>query len=211
MKWPDFLRAISGSEGLTLVGPLYEKSHELVEPTIYVDGGARFRVSDARAEIPSVAIGDGDSGAIALDELLSSEKDYSDLAFALRGVPDSVSRVSLLGFLGGRRDHELCNLGEVHAFLSRRPHFTQVEIIGDGTRMVAFCKGRVHLNIHGMFSVFVFEATALKILGACKYPLARDRVIQPLSSVGLSNEGSGLIEIESGSPAFVILPASQGM
>lgn len=207
MKWPAFLSLIKDSGHVTLVGPLYNQKHTAVTPTIYVDGGGIF-ADPAAVDNPVVFVGDGDSGTeVELDEKLPVEKDYSDLAFVLSALPQSITRVDMLGFMGGRRDHDLCNMGEVHAFLQARAHFTCVEMSGRESRVIGFCKGRVNLDIQGIFSVFVLESAAVKISGECKYPLSRERVLSPLSSVGLSNEGFGAVEIESGSPAFVILPA----
>lgn len=206
MKWAEFLESIAGQERVTLVGPLYNTKHVPLAPTIYVDGGAAF-ASQETVDNPVVSVGDGDSGLdVVLDEMLPAEKDYSDLAFVLRGLPQSVIRVEMLGFHGGRRDHDLCNLGEVHSFLASRSHYTTVELSDADSRTIGFCKGRVSLNIQGLFSVFVLEPAAVKISGACKYQLSRERTLSSLSSVGLSNEGSGAVEIECGPPAFVVIP-----
>ncbi len=210
MKWAEFLKILEAHDRVTLVGPLQDRIHEPTCPTIYVDGGGRFASPSAKSKSvdnPVVFVGDGDSGPeVALDEVLPADKDFSDLAFALRALPQSVIRVEMLGFLGGRRDHELCNFGEVHAFLSGRSHFTVVEMIGEDSLVIGFCKGRVEREIHGDFSVFVLQPTAPRIWGACQYPLNRERTLEPLSSAGLSNLGSGRVEIESGSPAFVLVP-----
>ena len=204
MKWAEFLSLIKNNGHVTLVGPLYNQKHIPVTPTIYVDGGGIF-ASPTSVDNPVVFVGDGDSGAdVELDEKLPVEKDYSDLAFVLRALPQTIDRVDMLGFLGGRRDHDLCNMGEVHAFLHARAHFTSVEMTGPDTRVIGFCKGRVTLDIQGIFSVFVLETAAVKISGECKYSLSRERVLLPLSSAGLSNEGFGAVEIESGPPAFII-------
>ena len=206
MKWLEFLQLIKEAEQVTLVGPLYNEIHVPTAPTIYIDGGGKFAPT-LPVDNPVVFVGDGDSGTdVELDEKLPTEKNYSDLAFVLRALPPSIDRVDLLGFMGGRRDHELCNMGEVHAFLHSRLHFTRVEMAGPKERVVGFSKGRVNLEIHGLFSVVVLESAAVKISGECKYPLSRDHMLTPLSSVGLSNEGGGTVEIESGPPAFVIIP-----
>jgi thiamine pyrophosphokinase len=207
MKWADFLTSIKDAGRVTMVGPLHQQQHHPIAPTVYVDGGGVFAASGP-VENPVVFVGDGDSGAdVELDELLPAEKDYSDLAFVLRGLPQSVDHVDMLGFMGGRRDHDLCNMGEVHSFLHSRSHFTQVQLTGPDTRVIGFCKGRMTIEIRGHFSVFVLETAAVRIAGACKYQLTREKPLSPLSSVGLSNVGSGLVEIESGSPAFIVLPS----
>src|SRR4051794_25182624 len=135
--WAEFLTAIASEEEVTLVGPLYHQRHTPLMPTVYVDGGTRFRNEGGWAAghgghsaFPTVSVGDGDSSGGSLDELLPSEKDYSDLAFVLRSLPASVNEVTLLGFLGGRRDHELANLGEVNEYLKARPRTCRVDLVG---------------------------------------------------------------------------------
>lgn len=205
MKWLEFLLLIKEAEHVTLVGPLYNAQHFPVTPTIYIDGGGKFAPT-LPVDNPVVFVGDGDSGTdVELDEKLPAEKNYSDLAYVLRALPEAIDQVDMLGFMGGRRDHDLCNMGEVHAFLHSRPHFTRVEMTGLEARVIGFCKGCLKLDIHGVFSVVVLESTALKISGKCKYPMSPERVLSPLSSVGLSNEGRGAIDVESNSPAFVII------
>jgi thiamine pyrophosphokinase len=203
MKWVEFLSQAAQSDSITLVGPLHNRPHVAEQMTIYIDGGVRFRSASA---FPAISVGDGDSAPTALDEVLPKEKSYSDLAFVLRSLPQSITRVDMHGFLGGRRDHELANYGEVQHFLGERAHFTRVAMWGKACEeVIAFCKGRIMLNHNGVFSVFVLETTSVKISGACKYPLNREPALALLSSHGLSNEGSGPVEIEAGRPVFVFL------
>lgn len=216
--WAEFLTKIQNEREVTLVGPLYRQRHIPLMPTIYVDGGAKYAAgsgwaahaaaSAAETEakpFPVISVGDGDSAAGRLDELLPPEKDYSDLAFALRSLPAPVTEVTLLGFLGGRRDHELAVIGEAAEFLRRRPGFARVDLVGNsGDRMTGFAHGKLEINIRGSFSVFVFEPSALEIGGACKYRLPAGSILQSMSSAGLSNEGYGLVEITSHSPCFVV-------
>lgn len=209
MTWPEFTTAIRSFDHVTVVGPLLTEPHLPTQPTIYVDGGMKWAPTPSIGAFPQISVGDGDScGEMTLDIVLPAEKDFSDLSFALRDLPQSITHVTLRGFLGARRDHELCNLGEVHAFLAARSHHTVVEIEGEHERLVGFCKGRISREIHGVFSVLVLQTAAVRIAGACKYPLNRDRPLEVLSSVGLSNEGSGLVEIESGPPAFLVITSN---
>lgn len=186
-------------------------------PTIYVDGGSDFRADGGWAasqlnplakkpSLPLISIGDGDSAAGKLDEVLPAHKDYSDLAFALRHLPQNIVAVEMLGFSGERRDHELANLGEVHAFLKTRADFCQVEIHSAGQSVFAFARGSLTIDIKGTFSVMVLEPAPVKIEGACEYKLAGDVVLQTASSHGLSNTGFGAITVSSDQPCFVFLP-----
>lgn len=191
-------------------------------PTIYVDGGSNFRndggwagalTADAplgKSSVPLISVGDGDSASGKLDEVLPAYKDYSDLAFVLRSLPPHIVAVEMLGFLGERRDHELANLGEVHAFLKTRTEFCRVEIHSVDQTVFAFARGTLTAEIHGTFSVMVLEPAAVKIDGACDYKLEGDVVLQVASSHGLSNEGSGEVAITSDQPCFVFLPRPMG-
>lgn len=185
-------------------------------PTIYVDGGSDYRADGGwaasqptsltgKSSIPLISIGDGDSTAGKLDELLPAYKDYSDLAFVLRNLPQNIVAVEMLGFLGERRDHELANLGEVHAFLKTRADFCQVEIHSTTQTVFGFARGTLEVDIAGIFSVMVLEPTSVKIEGACEYKLAGDVVLQVASSHGLSNVGFGAVAITSDQPCFVFL------
>lgn len=217
--WSDFLTAIQSENAVTLVGPLYHQRHTPLMPTIYVDGGSRYRaaggwVAAAHAEgqsaFPTISVGDGDSSAGSLDELLPAEKNYSDLSFVLRSLPASIKEVTLLGFLGARRDHELANLGEVADFLKMRSGFARVDLAGpSGDRVVAFAHAPLEISITGLFSVFVLEPANVQISGMCKYQLTPDITLSPLSSHGLSNMGYGKLEVSSNTPAFVLVNSSQ--
>jgi thiamine pyrophosphokinase len=186
-------------------------------PTIYVDGGSDFRADGGwaaaqltpakeKSSIPLISIGDGDSAAGKLDEVLPAHKDYSDLAFVLRSLPQNIVAIEMLGFLGERRDHELANLGEVHAFLKTRADFCRVEIHSAEQTVFAFARGTLTIDIAGTFSVMVLEPAAVRIEGACEYKLAGDVVLQVASSHGLSNVGHGAVEITSDQPCFLFLP-----
>jgi len=177
-------------------------------PTIYVDGGSDYRqpASSTESSLPLISVGDGDSTTGKLDEVLPAQKDYSDLAFVLRGLPQNILAVEMLGFLGGRRDHELANFGEVHAFLKTRTEFCRVEMHSADQSVIAFARGSLTIDIQGTFSVMVLEPSAVKIEGACDYPLSGDVTLPVASSHGLSNKGRGRVVITSDQPCFVFVP-----
>lgn len=190
-------------------------------PTIYVDGGSNFRNDGGwaaglakasapepvvKSSVPLISVGDGDSASGKLDEVLPAHKDYSDLAFVLRALPPHIVAIEMLGFLGERRDHELANLGEVHAFLKTRTEFCRVEIHSTDQTIFAFARGSLTADIHGIFSVMVFEPSAVRIEGACEFPLNGDVILQVASSHGLSNVGHGDVVLTSDQPCFVFLP-----
>ncbi len=201
MKLQDFMAHLENQTSVTLVGPLLGAAHRPAGPTIYVDGGANFRPAGP-LPFPAISLGDGDSGG-PLDETLPAEKDYSDLAFVLRELPRHVDRLNLFGFLGGRRDHELANLGEVHQFLRRRSQ-ARADFL-DGALAVIGFSGVLELDFRGVFSLMVFETTAVTLQGLCKYKLDGSVPLEPASSHGLSNEGAGPITVQSLKPAFIFL------
>lgn len=202
MRWQQFLTDIRKATIVTLVGPLYGKIHTPATPTVYVDAGAHFRAFDATNNYAEVSVGDGDSAETPLDEKLPEEKDYSDLAFVLRHLPKSVEHVDLLGFLGGSRDHEVINFGEIHHFLKGSTRFRSARF---DDLVVAFAGGKLSMEIHGRFSIVVFEKASVQITGSCTYPLADPTPIPELSSMGLSNMGFGTVFVDCTAPCFLFL------
>ncbi len=198
----DYFRAHADTASIQLVGPLAEAGLELSEPVIFVDGGARLRRG---AE--GIAVGDGDSFSGELDHLLDTAKDFSDLAFALSLVPEGFNEIELHGFLGGRRDHELLNLGECHHFLTRRTQSTRLRL--DNT-LEAFSAGHWRFHRQGLFSLVTFAPALVALSGDCRYPIPPGTTVQPVSSFGLSNEGHGEIRLEADGPVFIIRTAGEG-
>jgi thiamine pyrophosphokinase len=177
-------------------------AHTADRPTIYVDGGTKFRGRKVLEDFPTISVGDGDSGQANLDVRLPPDKDYSDLAFALRGLPETIREVQMLGFLGGRRDHELMVLGEVHHFLTGKGKFTMVRLDNE---VFAFSGGPLKMEVEGRFSLAVLEPAAVTVTGACRYQLKTPTPLRPLSSHGLSNEGNGMVTVTATSPCFLLL------
>jgi thiamine pyrophosphokinase len=203
MKWPEFLSNISNQAAV--VGPMLERARPVVMPTVFVDGGSDFlkeSLALSPREWPVISVGDGDSAAGALDERLPARKDYSDLAFVLRGLPASVTSLELFGFLGGRRDHELANFGEVHNFLAARAQAV-ANFHEDSSISVIGFTGRLEMEIDGVFSVLAFESADVNISGDCEYKY--DGPIEPVVSLGLSNAGHGRVALRAESPAFLFL------
>ena len=102
------------SKSINLIGPLYSSEFSFDGPTVYIDGGVNFKQDDT-----GFSLGDGDSSSARLDQTLNPMKSYSDLAYALQQISKyKFKELKLFGFLGGRKDHELINLLEVHRFLA---------------------------------------------------------------------------------------------
>ncbi|MGZ6480364.1 MAG: hypothetical protein ACXWQE_13730 [Bdellovibrionales bacterium] len=202
-NWNRFLEKLGDAKQVYVVGPMMGRPFKPTAPTIYVDGGAVYQQTiETDGNIPTVSVGDGDSTKLKLDVPLPIEKDYSDLAFVLHYLPETVRHVELLGFQGGRPDHELINYGEVNKFLRDKKVFTTVRF---EESIVAFSGGSLKLHIDGLFSVVVLEKAEVRIIGACKYPLNVPTKIDPASSLGLGNMGHGTVVFESTKPCFLFL------
>lgn len=180
------------------MGPLCQKPPRCSEPVIFVDGGTHFRQNKE-----GFSVGDGDSFSGPLDETLNPHKDYSDLAYVLASLPKHFHQLFLHGFLGGRRDHEWANFGEMQAFLGQRNQPTQVDL---GQGVYAYNAGQWQLNINEIFSLLCVETCKVTLTGACRYQLEHQTKLSPFSSHGLSNIGHGLIQLHTDKPVYVITP-----
>ncbi len=196
MEIHQYLKKFNRTGTVTLVGPLAEQPGRITEPVIYVDGGSRSRV-----EGTGLSVGDGDSFDGKIDILLNPEKNFSDLAFALEHIPQEYDAVVATGFLGGRRDHEMFNIGEAHHFLKSRANPTTIDFDGE---LTGYSMGNWAFHRNGLFSVAVVETTHVQMTGACRYPCAERTEFKPFSSLGLSNIGTGTICMMSEGPVFIL-------
>lgn len=181
---------------IQIVGPFFDESSKLQEPLIFVDAGVRFRIGAI-----GFSAGDGDSTSIPMDEELNPTKDFSDLSFVLKNLPQHFCDIQLLGFLGHRNDHQLMNWAEAHRVLKSRT--VQPTKIQFDQSVFAVSQGNWKLNIHGLFSLFSFEETELILNGACEYLVTAGQKFQPRSSQGLSNVGHGDIQMKVSEPIFI--------
>ena len=106
----------------TLVGPMGPKVPQnlLTHSLLCVDGGAHF------CSKMDIWVGDGDSykDSVKCDNIFQfpSQKSVSDFALALTLFETSGPIIlHCWGFLGGRMDHELLNLGAILNFLEKSP------------------------------------------------------------------------------------------
>lgn len=175
-------------------------------PALAVDGGARFH-----GEI-QVWVGDADSfqDEIQAEHIFRHkvEKDYSDLALALSlFVEPRHYKFHFWGFLGGRKDHELMNLGESMRFLEKNPESQILFYDETGKVQIHAVGAGIWKFTHvGQFSLGTLKKTSVKMTGSCQYQIRHREIIEPLSSFGLSNEGHGEIQIEADGAVFVIFP-----
>ncbi len=194
MTISEYLSRFAHASTINIAGPFNQKS-PLDEPAIFVDGGSAARLSDE-----GIAIGDGDSSERRMDVLLERDKGYSDLSFALESIPPAHTRVHLLGFLGGCRDHEYFNLGCAHRFLENRRSPSSIWF---DDLICGYSPGKWTFARSGTFSIAAIRDTWLTLGGDCAYPLRTRTRLGVLSSLGLSNIGTGTVLLENEGPVFV--------
>jgi len=207
----DGLRSIHNA---IFIGPLFSLPL-LLPPSetsfIFVDGGSHFFAEVERSYLKSfptfnfLKVGDQDSYKGELDVVLEKTKNFSDLAYAFSLLPKNIEYISLQGFLGGRKDHELFNLGEAHHFLASEKSHPNGSLFFENT-FKAFSSGTHKIDHQGLFSLFVLEKTSLQIIGDVMFPLPSPTPLKALSSHGLSNIGQGSFSIVSEKPFFLYFP-----
>ena len=192
----------------TFVGPMgpvlpSNMGHQAI---LAVDGGARF------CSHMDIWVGDGDSHFESINckniYQFPPKKSESDLTLALSFFHHSGPvLLHFWGFLGGRRDHEILNFGEVLNFLQMSPG-TEVIFYDHNKKVAMKCLGAGHwqLNYQGTFSLVTVKNTKIKLSGACLYPLEEETELNSLSSLGLSNEASGDFTLINQGPIMIFFP-----
>ena len=167
---------------------------------VAVDGGIEYALK------PVLWAGDGDSSPSGTPVAFKGSQDETDLRFCLNGVQKWAWReLHLFGFLGGRRDHELANFGEIHAELKSRANFTSATFYDDKLEAaVRFFRSGMHrVNISGVFSLLALEPAVADISGDCDYA-ASGAALPLLSGRGISNNGRGIVDITCTAPFMVV-------
>lgn len=187
------------------MGPMLPEKYSSL-PVMAVDGGAHW------TKKMSLWIGDGDSYDTIPPEVtifnLPPEKDSSDFSCALRLFDDESSYcIHLWGFSGGRKDHELFVWGEILSFLEAHPESKIILYGKDGRVETHFLgSGEWQFRHEGLFSLGCLRKIRVKLTGDVKYSLPEETWLLPLTSLGLSNEGSGEIRLENNGAAFIYYP-----
>lgn len=203
------------AETLIIVGPMkfpwrslktFLKSSEVI--LIFIDGGLthlnKFKEKTPHLLKRAISMGDGDSSKKAMT-IKKTNQNLSDLAFLLSKLSGKSrpSECLFVGFLGGRIDHQLFNLGELARYLKQFSKDNAPLIQLDDK--IVFVGAGVHFaNIHGTFSLAAFEANKIKMTGDCEYKASSWLSLPPLSSRGVSNIGFGGIKIETKKPLAII-------
>lgn len=175
-------------------------------PVLGVDGGAHHH-SDLK-----VWVGDADSydKVVKADHIYRYpvEKDQSDLALALSLFSEPRHyKFHFWGFLGGRKDHELFNLGEALSFLDKHTE-CQILFYDENGKISFHVLGTGHwkFSYKGIFSLGTLKKTMVRLRGDCLYPISKFQMLNPLSSLGLSNTGKGEMVLENDGPVFLYYP-----
>lgn len=200
---------------LIIVGPMAFPMSALksyiTEPDvrlIFIDGGLihadKFKKKTPHLYKKSTSIGDGDSSKMKMT-IKKKSQNTSDLAFLLSKLTgkSTPTRCLLVGFLGGRIDHELFNLGELALYLKQFSK-SNAPLIQLDNKIIFVGAGIHQAHIHGIFSLAAFETNMIKLTGECEYKASSWLEMPPLSSRGVSNIGYGEIFIETKKPLAII-------
>lgn len=197
--------SLAHSKEWTLIGPMGPEVPKrlLAHSRLCVDGGARF------CSKMDIWIGDGDSHGESVNcqniYQYPPQKSSSDFALALTFFKASHAVVlHCWGFLGGRKDHEMINLGEVLRFLEHSPG-SEVYFYQEDGKVAVKClgKGEWFINYQGTFSLACIKNVKIKLHGACRYQLEHETELEPLSSLGLSNFAEGEFKLINQGPVMM--------
>ncbi|MBI2520894.1 MAG: hypothetical protein HYV97_10770 [Bdellovibrio sp.] len=170
-------------------------------PVLFIDGGKHQQKNFA--DNPTFSIGDADSFHGDLDILLPKNKNISDLKAGLDLLSSAVKEIYFFGFCGGRKDHELINLGEIYQFLHRQQGPCQAFF---DKEFHAIQSGTYELSYKGIFSLLAFESTTVSLIGEVEFPLRTPTRLDAFSSLGLSNRADGTFTLSCNLPIFLLFP-----
>jgi len=199
----NLMPLLTGKSRFLFLGPLaiereyFEKVYKEVRPEVifFIDGGLIHKKKFLfNKKALSLSLGDGDSGACP-EVLLPPEKDFSDLAFGLLCLSRlKPTKVALLGFSGKedrRPDHLLQNLGEIFQFVQKK----KITVVMD--QFTFYPAGKSFFTYKGTFSLFSFSRTRIRMTGKIQYPVIEWKILEPFSSLGLSNRAGGKVQLEN--------------
>jgi len=160
--------------------------------------------------VPMVSFGDGDSSKSQMT-YPKLNQNQSDLAFFLSLMKKNkiYGLYHFQGFLGGRLDHELINLGEIIQFIDsiKTPKNNSLAIIEKKILCLPPGKHKIHLN--GIFSIISHVDSNLTLKGHCDFQILKPKILKSISSQGLSNKGFGKIEISTNQTVVIIAQKKQ--
>lgn len=189
------MRAVIVVNGEAASKTLIQNICDSADCIIAVDGGLAHL--DKAGITPHIIVGDMDSYSTSLRDLpsgvelhkLNSEKDMSDLEFALDiAFQKNVTHIVLLSALGNRVDHMLTNLNVLRGAAQRG---IEIVLQDDHQRLWLAKNRQVLSKMHGKtFSLVPLSNLEQVTIKGAKYPLSC--VSLPVtSSLCLSNEAIG--------------------
>lgn len=188
---------------INIIGPMDLKKANIDTSlfTIIIDGGLNHQLE----LLNCISLGDQDSSKYELDKIIPREKDYSDLSYGLQHIPKKTEVINCYGLLGGRLDHQLCVIGDIIEFLQTSS--MSFNLYSSNVKAVILISpGKWQINHIGTFSVLSLNEQKVHLDGEIKYKSTGEYTyIKPLSSRSLSNESTGLIQINNEFPLGVYL------
>ncbi len=205
---------LNNAKKILIIGPLYDPTKAENFPRnafdfyAFIDGGAHFVNQFTIVDHQMIVVGDGDSyqeSEIIFDVLLNPKKDLSDLAFFLSLPMKNVKELTLMGFRGGRLDHELINIGELYHFVesSQFTNLVTISLLSSQEVVKFYPRGCHEIHFQGKFSLLTLITQNISISGDILYS-DEQITLRPLSSRGLSNESSQRFKV-TGEHAFIII------
>jgi thiamine pyrophosphokinase len=188
------------TEELNFIGP--------IDPALHLcNGQLKSYLIDRGAEFERhfplhLRVGDGDSTNHPMDIKFPADKDFSDLKGALQLIQGNSSlKIHFYGFLGGRKDHELINIGEIFHFLKVKTQTQCLLYDQKGVSLVGLTAGTWELSGTGLVSFLTLVPTHLEISGSVKYPFANS--VNTLTSIPLSNYANGEFKVSFDQPTYI--------
>ncbi len=212
MKEELFKLKLKKSSEISLVGPLFSQEHlTLSTPIIFIDGGLHFRKKiDQNENFYNISIGDGDSleefqeAKDQIDLIYGKDKNETDFKLALSLIPEHINKIFFYGLTGGRLDHQLAILGELHHFLKGRGTITECYL----DNHVLASNKEITFEKYGTFSVMSLEENVIQLTGECLYKMEKEEKLRPFSGRGISNQANGQVTIKGNLPFFIIFKVS---
>ena len=180
-KIPSIARTLA--KGMTQVRQATNDIKSEIQKSVDVENPTKSITSEFKKEVDEV------------------KKDFTDLEGALKLLPSEIEYIHTMGFFGGRLDHQLVVIGNL--FNQVNTYNCKVSLL-DSRPMLIFPRGKNIISIKGSFSILSLFHTIISINGDCTYQV-QNTELHPFSGHGLSNIGSGDVEIKSNQPIGIYL------
>lgn len=206
---------VVGSAPVPGAEPAYAKIIAGADVVIAADGG--IKVCLAADRMPDLLVGDFDS--VSADTLerandagvrimrFPAEKDESDLDLALAVArAEGAERVTFTASFTGRADHTLAAFGTLLRSADLHGEIAEPDWYGYALDARSRCSLELEEAQGTVLSVIGYSGAAEVSISGVRYPLSR-HVVEPLSSLGLSNVATAdrqLIEVHAGAVVVIV-------